>query len=325
MSSERRGVVAIVVTYNRKKLLIECLDALLNQTYPLDSIIIVDNASTDGTPELLEQSGYRANPLIDYVRLSENTGGAGGFYHGMKRGYDRGFDWLWIMDDDAEPLRESLSILIENIGFIKDKNLGALAQAVVDQDGEICLPCRGNRSHDKIIKYRETGHTPLGYHLYKNPEPLQIDFASFVGLMISRNVVREVGFPNNKFFIYLDDVEYSLRIRKVANIYLIPRSVILHKYAVKDDTIPKKFLWLKSNRVHLRKFIFIGFKYRNMIYMVSKYKLSSLLYYYYLLIDLLKTSVEVIVFDDHKATRLGILWKAVLDGLFGRFDNSFVK
>ena len=94
MENKKEKIAAVVVTYNRKELLKECLDALLAQTHPLDSIILIDNASTDGTPEFLKEKGFLDNPKIDYVRLSENSGGAGGFYEGMKRGYEKGFDWV---------------------------------------------------------------------------------------------------------------------------------------------------------------------------------------------------------------------------------------
>ena len=70
---------AVVVTYNRKDSVCDCLDGILRQTEPVDKIILVDNASNDGTPEKLDKGGYLANPAIDYVRLPHNTGGAGGF------------------------------------------------------------------------------------------------------------------------------------------------------------------------------------------------------------------------------------------------------
>jgi len=111
----KETVAAVVVTYNRKHLLKECLDALLAQTRPIDAIIVMDNASTDGTPEFLEAQGYLTNPIIDYVRLSENTGGAGGFHYGVKRGYEQGFDWLWLMDDDVKPVNSTLAELVAAI------------------------------------------------------------------------------------------------------------------------------------------------------------------------------------------------------------------
>ena len=89
--NKKEKIAAVVVTYNRKELLKECLDALLRQTYSVDSIILIDNASNDGTPEFLKENGYLDNPKIDYVRLPENTGSAGGFYDGVKRGYKKGF------------------------------------------------------------------------------------------------------------------------------------------------------------------------------------------------------------------------------------------
>jgi Predicted glycosyltransferases len=130
------SVCAVVVTYNRKNLLIECLEALRKQTRPIQGIYLIDNASTDGTPELLLENGYISElppenlkepwekdfivqNLVDgreiklyYVRMHENTGGAGGFYEGVKRGYEKGYDWLWLMDDDIEPKSQAIEIML---------------------------------------------------------------------------------------------------------------------------------------------------------------------------------------------------------------------
>jgi len=133
----KETVCAVVVTYNRKDLLIECLEGLRRQTRPVDAIYLVDNASTDGTPELLLEKGYikelpplnivepwekefEVENLVDhqsikiyYVRMNENTGGAGGFYEGMKRAYEKTYDWFWLMDDDVEPDPNCLQKMFE--------------------------------------------------------------------------------------------------------------------------------------------------------------------------------------------------------------------
>ena len=80
-----KSIVAVVVTYNRKLLLMECLQAILEQTYPVSKILLIDNASTDGTEETLSENGYLVNPKINYIKMKVNTGGSGGFYEGMKR------------------------------------------------------------------------------------------------------------------------------------------------------------------------------------------------------------------------------------------------
>ncbi|MCS7279986.1 MAG: glycosyltransferase, partial [Thermodesulfobacteriaceae bacterium] len=138
MNEDRETVCAVVVTYNRKKLLLECLEAIRRQTSPVQGIYIIDNASTDGTPEFLRENGYirelppenLAEPwereftienLVDgqeirvhYVRMHENTGSSGGYHEGVKRAYEKGYDWLWLMDDDVEPTSHTLHKLIHS-------------------------------------------------------------------------------------------------------------------------------------------------------------------------------------------------------------------
>ena len=100
-----KKVAAVVVTYNRKKLLKSCIENLLNQTFKID-VIVIDNMSTDGTREMLED--FIATKKIIYHSTGKNIGGAGGFYHGVKMAYEDDYDWIWIMDDDAFPTKTCL-------------------------------------------------------------------------------------------------------------------------------------------------------------------------------------------------------------------------
>jgi GT2 family glycosyltransferase len=106
-------VVAIVVTYNRKNFLLKCLKALLNQCPPCD-IVVVDNASTDGTQNLLSEGGLLNHPQLHYVRLKANIGGAGGFHYGLQYAFYRSWEWFWLMDDDALPEETALANLLKN-------------------------------------------------------------------------------------------------------------------------------------------------------------------------------------------------------------------
>ena len=97
--------VAIVVTYNRRDLLIECVNALLNQTEQVD-IMVIDNASTDGTEGALQ--GYRDQKHVQYINTGKNLGGAGGFNFGIRKAYEQGYKYFWIMDDDTIPAENAL-------------------------------------------------------------------------------------------------------------------------------------------------------------------------------------------------------------------------
>jgi rhamnopyranosyl-N-acetylglucosaminyl-diphospho-decaprenol beta-1,3/1,4-galactofuranosyltransferase len=118
-------VCAVVVTYNRKEALRKCLAALLTQTIHLDEVIVIDGPSTDGTMQLVREEF----PEITYIRLREDIGGAGGFYEGMKLAYKKGYDWIWVMDDDAVPEHDALEELLSVVNG--DQNLIA-RPALVD-------------------------------------------------------------------------------------------------------------------------------------------------------------------------------------------------
>ena len=95
-------VVAVVVTWNRRDLLVEALDALEAQTHRLAATVVVDNASTDGTADLLRERLDEASGTgLEVVTLTENTGGAGGFSVGIEQALRHDPDLVWLLDDDT--------------------------------------------------------------------------------------------------------------------------------------------------------------------------------------------------------------------------------
>ncbi|WP_022671143.1 glycosyltransferase family 2 protein [Hippea alviniae] len=292
-SAKTETVCAVVVTYNRKELLIECLEALLKQTRPLDGIYIIDNASADGTPELLKEkrfiqelppkelsepwekefiltnqlspSGNHQLP-IHYVRMHENTGGAGGFHEGVKRAYEKGYDWLWLMDDDVEAIEDCLYYLLS-----------------YGKKSMILTPLRINK-FSRIEEYNGIRldlsnpflrfnrlKIPI-YELYENlEEAQQLEFIevkdfSFEGPLINRKVVEVVGFPMKEFFIGGDDLEYSLRIKsKLSNVKFlcITRAVLVRKLS-KLSSVSKRRKGLSwRDFYNFRNYTFIHKKYGN--------------------------------------------------------------
>ena len=95
---EKKSICAVVVTYNRKHLLLKCLESLKKQVYPIDHIIVVNNASTDGTIDFLVQNQWNNSEKFTLMTLDCNQGGAGGFYAGIEFAHKQGFDYIWLMD-----------------------------------------------------------------------------------------------------------------------------------------------------------------------------------------------------------------------------------
>lgn len=104
-------VNAVVVTYNRKVLLKECINALLQQTLKNIIISIIDNASTDGTEDFIAE--YVDGEKVYYYNTGANIGGAGGFNYGMKIAVnEKKCEYIWIMDDDTIPEPDAAEKLI---------------------------------------------------------------------------------------------------------------------------------------------------------------------------------------------------------------------
>jgi rhamnopyranosyl-N-acetylglucosaminyl-diphospho-decaprenol beta-1,3/1,4-galactofuranosyltransferase len=307
------AVAAVVVTFNRKKLLVECLDALLAQTHAVEKIIVIDNASMDGTTETLQEKGYLDNPVIEYVRLSENTGGAGGFHEGTKRAYEMGYEWIWLMDDDAEPYLNALETLSKHFEAV---SLSALASVVKDSQG-ISLIHRGYINFDQVFPMF---HKPLDLssYTYKNVE---IDMASFVGILINRNSIEKVGFPKKEFFIHHDDVEYCIRLRQAGKILLITDSIMMHKDESKYSQTEINFMGKKFLKVPYKKFWLNYFGRRNLVWLGKKYARNKVVFYLSILRMYLKDFLEIVLFNDHKLGRTHCLIESYRDGLKGSFNN----
>ncbi|WP_367883084.1 glycosyltransferase [Thermococcus peptonophilus] len=160
--------------------------------------------------------------------MPKNVGGAGGFYEGgVKRAYSMGgYTWLWLMDDDAEPAPNALEKLLEALDSLNLEEISAIASSVVEYN-KINLYTRGGYlDFDNPFPLIQK---PAPYEVYKH-KVSEIDFASFVGILIHRDAISKIGFPKKEFFIYHDDVEYCIRLKQVGKIYLVPPgSVIKHK------------------------------------------------------------------------------------------------
>ncbi|GBF79193.1 glycosyltransferase [Aphanothece sacrum] len=204
-------IAAIIVTFNRKYLLIQCLEAVLYQSRIPDQIIVIDNASTDGTPESLKESGYLENPMINYVRLTENTGGAGGFYQGMKLGYEAGYDWLWLMDDDGYPQQDCLEILLQG----RD-NFEIIGPSVVIPDNLSRLTW-GVRSFNEAGQFKPRGLIYEYAQLVENSQDGWYEgFANFFNaVLLKRQVIDKVGYILPELFCWGDELEYFLRCKSL--------------------------------------------------------------------------------------------------------------
>jgi len=332
----RPKVCAVVSTFNRKKLLIECLEALKRQTRPVDAIFIVDGPSTDGTPEALIENGYikelppkdfdevwettniiisvKSTPIkVYYIRFKKDIGGSGNFHEGIKRALKEGCEWVWLFDDDAEPKEDALEKLLQ---YVQLPDVVALASLKINTEGKIDATQTAyldfNRGIRKII---------VSINLNYVKSLIEIDFSAFNGFLINSKAIERVGLPIKEFFIYYDDVEYSLRLKQVGKIYLVPESIVLHK----SKGIPcksKKVIFISSCRIPYSILPKTFYRIRNTVFLMKKYTKNKIKLYTYLFLYFLKSTITILIFDDFKIRRIILLIYAIYSGIRGNFDNE---
>ncbi len=201
MNCDEHNIYAIVVTYNRKMLLKKCIQAILDQTQCPNKIVIIDNASTDGTDQMLKKQKWDCHERIKIVNLPENIGGAGGFSLGIKLAVELGADFMWLMDDDAIPEVDSLEILLQHVSDTKTI-YGSMATDGTELSWPLTL--LNNTRHEK----------DQGLYIADVCNLMEVQFLPFIGILISREIVDNIGLPDRDYFLAADDVEYCLRARK---------------------------------------------------------------------------------------------------------------
>lgn len=231
------SVAAVVVTYNRLNDLIKCIASLREQTRPLDAIIVINNGSTDGTADwLATQSGLS-------VVTQANLGGAGGFATGIDTAYKAGYTWLWCMDDDCLAAPDALEKLMTapNIGPCIKNSLSVSNQ---DHSELAFFVDRPNRSYRKVTDMTAFDLV-YGVAFFFN------------GTLVHSEVVKTIGLPDKKLFIWGDEVEYMTRAQKMGfPVVTVPSSVFYHPPSFDRNGIPWPGAWKQYYAVRNQRRVF---------------------------------------------------------------------
>ena len=292
-------IAVVVVTYNRKALLERSLAALIGQTQKPDRIIVVDNASSDGTIDMLRKNGWLARDDIELLRLQDNTGGAGGFAAGIAHASAMSFDWIWIMDDDAIAQADALETLLDQP--LDQSNVYGSVAVFGDKLSWPMLPLVDGRKKERI------------YDVADLPPSVEVLFIPFLGLLVSSAMVSEIGPPDGGFFIAADDVDYCLRARRHgARIILISSSRIEHPAS---ESYQLRFPWGSFHALRLTPWKRY-YDVRNRLF-VARNHYGAAMYYKTIPGSFLRLLAALLHEQDRKG-QLRAFLAGMVDGLLGR-------
>lgn len=293
-------VSIVVLNFNNYGDTKECLCSLGELSHEPHEIIVVDNGSNDGSLERLR----RDFPSLTYIENSANLGYAGGNNIGILHALQHGADAVWILNNDTVAHREALAKLVE--AATKFQNAGLLGSLNVDYYSRD----RVNFAGGKIIK-----RTGSGRHIEKSleevstlREPFKTDFVTGASMFARREMIIDTGLMDERYFLYLEDVDWALRARRTGwEVYLVPDSIIWHKITGTSG----------QNRPHI-----IYYACRNSLYLSRKHFLPFLplvfcwCIYAYVLAYLARFVIEG--FDRGRLPYLYAGYRGITDFLRGR-------
>ena len=220
-----RRVCIIILTHNNVVDTIECVHSTTLLEGGPYSVLIVDNASTDNTVEMIREKF----PNVNLLQLDRNFGFSAGVNEGIKWGYERDFEYFFILNNDTVVEKSMMQILLE--------------MAAKEDDCAMVMPriffySVGN-SNDRSDIWSDGGYLrkfPPSIKLKDNRSginfniPRKIDYAPFCGILIPKNVIKSVGLLDISFFFFYEDWDYCNRVRKEGlNIWCAPNAVMWHK------------------------------------------------------------------------------------------------
>jgi rhamnopyranosyl-N-acetylglucosaminyl-diphospho-decaprenol beta-1,3/1,4-galactofuranosyltransferase len=208
----------VVVTYNRRALLLEALTAIESQTRVPDAVIVIDNASSDASAAAVRSE----HPKVQLVEMARNLGGAGGFAAGIDAAMTEGADLIWLMDDDTVPRPEALAELLHARDRRPHERPVVVASRVEWTNGA---------PHPMNTPRRKPFVSRAELDAAQQAGCLPIRSASFVSVLIDSAAARRHGLPVADYFLWNDDFEYTARLLRHGVGMLCPRSVVVHKTA----------------------------------------------------------------------------------------------
>ncbi len=247
-----KKIGVIICTYNKKEYVLKCVASLERQSFRDFGIYVVDNASTDGTMEAVQET---YGSLLHYLCLPENLGGTGGFNAGLRTCMEEPFDYFLLLDNDVvlkEDCLEKLVFLMERHG-----DLGILGCKILRMDEPDTIqefgPVLDPENVNFILRYRgEKDSLPL-------PEILPCDYVPACAMMVRREVVERIGLMPEENFIYYDDIEWCVRCREAGwKVAAANKAKAWHKGGAAIQTTTFSVYYINRNKTRFYMCYFPG-------------------------------------------------------------------
>jgi GT2 family glycosyltransferase len=214
-------VISIILNTNRREDTLACLESLSQTNYPNQQVLVLDNASVDGSVEAI-QSRF---PQIQIVNLTENKGYTGNNNLGIATALDLGAEWVFLLNEDVVLDPDSISEMIHLA--ISDPIIGVVGPLVYHFDQPKVIQSAGGIL-DANWHAHHAGQNEPDTGQYSDPRP--VDWISGCAILVRREVIEQIGALDERFFYYWEETEWCIRAAKAGwRIFLVPQAKVWHK------------------------------------------------------------------------------------------------
>jgi hypothetical protein len=224
------SIISIILNTNRRDDTLACLDSLLKSTYQNHQVIVLDNASSDGSVEAIRSSFS----TVQIMSLTKNLGYAGNNNVGIAAAISQAADWVLVLNEDTILAPDCLALLVDAAG--RDGKIGIVGPMVYHYDEPDIIQSAGGQ----LNRYWESSHIAQNqpdHGQFDQPHP--VDWISGCAIMVKREVIEQVGMLDERFFYYWEETEWCIRAHKQGwNIMHVPQAKLWHK-GVQRDYRPK--------------------------------------------------------------------------------------
>ena len=268
-----KKIAVILVNYNGKSYNKKCIESILNSTIcEIITIVVVDNASTDGSAEELRKN-WGENKQVHLIWLDNNYGFSKGNNEGIKWALEQGYEYFLLLNNDTEIAPDAIERLLD----CQKETGGIVVPKILYADRPEIIWYAGGKFSKVIKKPVQIGLNQRDTGQYNRRQ--RCDFANGCCMLFSRRIVQILGYLHEKFFLYYEDTEYSFRAKeRDVPIWYCADAIIYHKVngSTKGNEKPVNAYyitrnWLMCNRMHMNKrfFLFIGYFIINRIVWIS--------------------------------------------------------
>jgi len=247
MSDVQQPLVWVVIpTWNRKADLLECLSSLAKSSYDAVKVLVVDNASGDGTVGAVNSEF----PSVHVLALSRNCGATGASNRGFLYALDREADFVFRLDSDAIVHTDTLSHLVRAAQALP--RAGVLVPKIYFADRPNVIWFAGAKANRWHFGATDTRRGQLDSET--NAEIQSIDYAWSTGVLIRRDVLLAVDGFDEDFLVYFEEVDFCIRVRgKGFSLYLVPDALLWHKVGSEANSDWTAYQWNRSKMLLYRK------------------------------------------------------------------------